>query len=127
MKFFHVYSDSNLKCRKTSNRVYIYVSFTNQYKVQINLENNFYLVENMWRPWSNWTECDAECGGGLRYRFRTCMGNEICSGPRMESQVCNVAPCRPCEYHAQTKQLYTTRKHIKWNNITLFDRTIVPY
>ncbi|XP_028404372.1 SCO-spondin-like [Dendronephthya gigantea] len=52
-------------------------------------------VKSMWYSWSNWTECNAKCGGGIRYRFRKCMENKICIGPSVETEVCNQSPCNP--------------------------------
>ena len=55
----------------------------------------------MWDPWSNWTKCNAECGIGLRYRYRNCKRNEICSGPNAETGFCYIARCIPSRYLLQ--------------------------
>ena len=57
----------------------------------------FYL-DKIWEAWSDWTECGASCGGSLQYRFRRCMRNKRCFGPRRETKICNLAPCSPGEY-----------------------------
>ena len=49
--------------------------------------------------WAMWSECDAECNGGLRKRTRDCTGSEdlTCIGIETEADACNVEPCNsPC-------------------------------
>nr|XP_024214409.1 hemicentin-1-like isoform X2 [Halyomorpha halys] len=59
-----------------------------------------------WGQWSEWTECNSSCGGGVQTRTRECLGdkNEItneyiqfknssCSGPNSENKPCNLHTC----------------------------------
>ena len=53
--------------------------------------------------WSDWSDCDVTCGGGLTQRYRTCNspsptnGGRDCAavglGPAMESKACNLISC----------------------------------
>lgn len=56
-------------------------------------------VDGIWSSWTSWNECDFTCGGGLRYRNRTCTepipqyGGEYCSGNDTDVSTCNENPC----------------------------------
>ena len=41
--------------------------------------------------WTIWSDCNEQCGGGKRSRFRICAngGQESCSGPLLEETSCN--------------------------------------
>uniref|UniRef100_A0A3P8NP04 SCO-spondin n=1 Tax=Astatotilapia calliptera TaxID=8154 RepID=A0A3P8NP04_ASTCA len=49
--------------------------------------------------WTEWSECDARCGGGVRQRNRSCSapppknGGRDCEGMTRQSQSCNSQPC----------------------------------
>ena len=50
-----------------------------------------------WTPFGNWTQCSADCNGGIRRRSRSCStGNlEDCGNePSMIEEQCNTGPCR---------------------------------
>jgi hemicentin len=50
-------------------------------------------------PWSQWSPCSAECGSGVRKRFRSCTSpppsckGKPCSECTMDTEVCNTKPC----------------------------------
>uniref|UniRef100_A0A087Y443 SCO-spondin n=1 Tax=Poecilia formosa TaxID=48698 RepID=A0A087Y443_POEFO len=56
-------------------------------------------VHGHWSAWTEWSECDALCGGGVRQRSRTCSapppknGGRDCEGMTRQSQTCNIQPC----------------------------------
>lgn len=45
-----------------------------------------------WTEWATWSTCTASCGGGMRYRDRTCNGQN-CQGPPFQQGKCNEEPC----------------------------------
>ena len=58
-------------------------------------------VDGGYTDWSDWGECSATCGGGVRGRSRTCtspppaQGGKNCEelGPASEEEACNEDPC----------------------------------
>uniref|UniRef100_A0A3Q2CH68 SCO-spondin n=1 Tax=Cyprinodon variegatus TaxID=28743 RepID=A0A3Q2CH68_CYPVA len=56
-------------------------------------------VHGHWSEWTEWSQCDALCGGGVRQRNRTCSapppknGGQDCEGMTRQSQTCNLQPC----------------------------------
>ncbi|CAM9200588.1 unnamed protein product [Bubo scandiacus] len=56
-------------------------------------------VPGRWAAWGSWSPCDAECGGGVRSRVRSCSnpppknGGQPCPGGALQSQPCNLQPC----------------------------------
>uniref|UniRef100_A0A7N6C397 Uncharacterized protein n=1 Tax=Anabas testudineus TaxID=64144 RepID=A0A7N6C397_ANATE len=56
-------------------------------------------VDGHWSGWTEWSECDAQCGGGVKQRNRTCTapppknGGRECEGMTLQSQTCNSQPC----------------------------------
>ncbi len=50
-----------------------------------------------WTPWSPWTGCSAECGGGTRTKVRDCVETyerlQQCEGDDRTSEDCNQQPC----------------------------------
>ncbi|XP_013913582.1 PREDICTED: SCO-spondin-like [Thamnophis sirtalis] len=57
-------------------------------------------VNGGWASWGEWSDCDAECRGGVRSRTRTCAdpppknGGELCPGDAVQMETCNQQPCR---------------------------------
>lgn len=57
------------------------------------------LVDGQWTEWSEWSVCDADCGGGMRMRNRSCSnppvknGGKGCEGMTIQTQTCNAQPC----------------------------------
>ncbi|XP_074649616.1 protein madd-4-like [Tubulanus polymorphus] len=45
-----------------------------------------------WTPWSEWSECTAECGGGVKKQIRSCLASS-CNGDTVQYSVCNIQPC----------------------------------
>uniref|UniRef100_A0A8C9VHG3 Subcommissural organ spondin n=1 Tax=Scleropages formosus TaxID=113540 RepID=A0A8C9VHG3_SCLFO len=60
-------------------------------------------VDGQWSEWTEWSQCDAPCDGGVRMRNRTCSnpppknGGRDCEGMTLQTHSCNVQPCRPGE------------------------------
>ena len=62
---------------------------------------SFHSVHGGYSSWGAWGSCGVTCGGGLRYRYRTCTspppqhGGNDCSGlgPNAESEGCNSNNC----------------------------------
>lgn len=50
-------------------------------------------VEGQWSCWTEWSECSATCGVGVRTRTRECLGQESCNGPRLDRETCEMASC----------------------------------
>ncbi|XP_060104212.1 SCO-spondin-like [Heteronotia binoei] len=56
-------------------------------------------VNGAWAPWGEWSDCDAECRGGVRSRTRTCAdpppknGGQPCPGDAVQMETCNLQPC----------------------------------
>ncbi|XP_037550324.1 SCO-spondin-like [Nematolebias whitei] len=56
-------------------------------------------VHGYWSKWTEWSECDTLCGGGVRQRNRTCSapppknGGRDCEGMSQQRQSCNSQPC----------------------------------
>ena len=68
----------------------------------LNVQFNFPTLEvdGDWSEWCTFTPCSVTCGGGVRYRNRTCTnpppqsGGQDCLGPSSELQKCNTESCR---------------------------------
>ncbi|XP_074919520.1 SCO-spondin-like [Chelonoidis abingdonii] len=56
-------------------------------------------VNGAWAPWGEWSDCDAECRGGVRSRTRSCTdpppknGGQPCPGDTVQTEPCNLQPC----------------------------------
>ncbi|XP_027005082.2 SCO-spondin isoform X2 [Tachysurus fulvidraco] len=56
-------------------------------------------VDGQWAEWGEWSECDAECGGGVKIRSRSCSNpppknrGQECEGMTMQTQSCNTHQC----------------------------------
>ncbi|KAM8881275.1 SCO-spondin isoform 1-T4 [Synchiropus picturatus] len=56
-------------------------------------------VDGNWSEWTEWSQCDTLCGGGVRKRIRACSnpppknGGTECEGTSLQSQSCNTQPC----------------------------------
>ena len=54
-------------------------------------------VDGEWSDWGQWSECSAECGGGIQRRHRTCQhpqfGGDGCHGDASQVKKCNIVPC----------------------------------
>ena len=47
-----------------------------------------------WSQWGAWGQCDRTCGGGDRWRLRTCEpGKNLCRGRSYEVETCPLVPC----------------------------------
>ena len=61
-------------------------------------------VDGGWSDDDAWSECSADCGGGIQTRTRTCTnpapanGGADCVGEATETQNCNTDPC-PGKYN----------------------------
>ena len=60
---------------------------------------SFVAVSGGWSVWSQWSECSAHCGAGLRHRQRLCnnppprLGGPNCQGTSLKKDKCQVKPC----------------------------------
>uniref|UniRef100_A0A3Q4BVE2 Sema domain-containing protein n=1 Tax=Mola mola TaxID=94237 RepID=A0A3Q4BVE2_MOLML len=45
-----------------------------------------------WSPWTSWTKCSTECGGGVHSRVRTCENGNSCPGCALY-KACNLEAC----------------------------------
>jgi len=63
-------------------------------------------VDGGWSDYGDWTECSADCDGGIQSRLRACNnplpanGGKNCVGDSTDLQACNIHPCPvvvPCE------------------------------
>ncbi|XP_039266345.2 SCO-spondin-like [Styela clava] len=58
-------------------------------------------INGDWSNWQEWTDCSKTCGGGVRFRVRSCdnpspgNGGIDCDGENMESLLCGRKPCYP--------------------------------
>ncbi|KAM4705238.1 SCO-spondin-like [Rhinophrynus dorsalis] len=56
-------------------------------------------VDGSWSHWGHWSECDADCQGGVRSRSRSCEnpppknGGLPCVGEAIQTESCNLRPC----------------------------------
>ncbi|XP_074841635.1 SCO-spondin-like [Carettochelys insculpta] len=56
-------------------------------------------VAGAWAAWGAWSDCDAECRGGVRSRTRSCAdpppknGGRPCPGDAVQTEACNLQPC----------------------------------
>ncbi|CAF1010447.1 unnamed protein product, partial [Rotaria sordida] len=56
-------------------------------------------VDGSWSPWSQWSNCTADCNGGERTRTRQCnqpapeCNGASCEEPSTQSESCNTQPC----------------------------------
>ncbi|XP_069790895.1 semaphorin-5B isoform X2 [Narcine bancroftii] len=46
-----------------------------------------------WSTWGPWTKCNADCGGGMHWRQRSCQNGNACPGCTVEHRACNVDSC----------------------------------
>lgn len=59
----------------------------------------FISVHGGWGSWGSWGYCPVTCGGGTRYRYRSCnnptpmYGGYICYGSSSDSVYCNTNGC----------------------------------
>ena len=57
-------------------------------------------VNGGWSPWSQWTDCDTLCDGGLQTRERHCNNpspsgrGQPCMGHSRETRTCNTHSCQ---------------------------------
>ena len=56
-------------------------------------------VDGHWSTWGEWERCSVTCGGGSKYRNRTCtdpapeFGGTNCTGNETSWITCNSMPC----------------------------------
>ncbi|XP_055329397.1 SCO-spondin-like [Paramacrobiotus metropolitanus] len=61
------------------------------------------MVDGGWSDWGKWSECSASCGGGLRYKSRSCdnptpmYGGRYCPGDHFKLEACNTVSCSASE------------------------------
>ena len=55
------------------------------------------LVDGIYTHWSDWSECHVTCGGGVKWRNRTCVGpfygGQECQGAQVDNTTCNSHNC----------------------------------
>ncbi|KAL6262936.1 hypothetical protein P5V15_005724 [Pogonomyrmex californicus] len=94
----------------------------NSHQCNVN-SGNGNTVEGQWSCWTEWSECSATCGIGVRTRTRECLGPESCNGPRMARENCEIASCEslagwdtwshwtPCDGDRQQHRKRTCLQH----------------
>lgn len=67
------------------------------YTQNFNVILSSFAVDCLWLPWTNWTECSKECGGGEQHRNRDKIpemyGGLPCKGESEENRECNTHHC----------------------------------
>ena len=63
------------------------------------------MKRNKFGPWSHWSNCSVDCGGGIQQRHRDCMG-EDCNGPYTQTRACNTNPCVQQTYYVPQSLYY---------------------
>ncbi|XP_022785365.1 A disintegrin and metalloproteinase with thrombospondin motifs adt-1-like isoform X2 [Stylophora pistillata] len=69
------------------------------YKISRHCNAGACAVDGNWSPWSVFGQCSKTCGGGLKYRTRSCNspppsnGGKSCPGPSREAMDCNTNAC----------------------------------
>ncbi|VDI00055.1 Hypothetical predicted protein, partial [Mytilus galloprovincialis] len=64
-------------------------------------------INGNWTEWSDWSDCDVSCGGGIQTKYRNCtnpvpqFGGGDCFGNNTEISVCNSKYC-PIDGHWTT-------------------------
>ena len=81
------------------NVVLIIITFFSNYINFISFPR-FVLVNEVYSKWGSWYKCDVTCGGGRKWRYRTCpassrrAGQKVaCVYPLRNSAACNSQPC----------------------------------
>ena len=51
------------------------------------------LSSSVWLPWSEWSNCSSQCGGGVITRERNCSVPGACEGRTKKLEECGRTPC----------------------------------
>jgi len=60
---------------------------------------NKQITHGGWAPYGGWHSCSKTCGGGIKYRYRSCSnptpvnGGQTCAGSNSQSTACNTHTC----------------------------------
>ena len=77
------------------------------------------LVDGVWEPWSEWTDCSVTCNNGTQVRNRTCTGpfygGKDCPGPTDEVKDCFPIHC-PGKHINHTRRRYVVYKEQNSDN-----------
>ncbi|CAG5039490.1 unnamed protein product [Parnassius apollo] len=80
-------------------------------------ENEQCLLNGGWSGWSTWGSCSQSCGGGKRFRTRSCTrpipsGGSNCVGPKSEQGSCHLTPC---EVHSHVVALFNGDSFLQYD------------
>ncbi len=83
-------------------------------------------IDGNWGAWSEWSDCQSDCGVATRHRTRACIdpppahGGRGCEGDAEEYHDCKLDHC-PSEYFTRQKLYYTALKQpcFSWSCLAL--------
>ena len=91
---------------------------------------HFVSVSGGWSNFGNWSECDAECGGGMQSRDRSCDNPKPvyglpCPGNSTEYRECNVHLCPSKSDFKRSKVMYQLRDSLA--NLLILQTGCIKY
>ncbi|KAL7301189.1 hypothetical protein TKK_0006159 [Trichogramma kaykai] len=69
------------------------LTFSQQTDSSLEITEQSATTTGQWSCWTDWTECSAVCGFGLRSRTRVCLGPGECQGLSSMTESCEMPSC----------------------------------